>query len=230
MQNGAPRASARERARLAPPPSMESYALGDWVTVTGLYALGLYLDKQPPFERYIGTQLDDMRIAYPHTPAQQQRVTADQLWVVALVGPLLGLFCLQALRPNGRKLNRAALGLISSLAVTLVLVCIVKNCVGRLRPDFLARCKPLHGVCTGNAAIIVEGRKSFPSGHTALSFAGLTPLALHINADLLEQLPAVPPLFRMSVSMMPLVLALVIGLSRIADYWYAQYKFSNIVV
>ena len=28
------------------------------------------------------------------------------------------------------------------------------------------------GACTGAAADIMEGRKSFPSGHTALSYAG----------------------------------------------------------
>jgi membrane-associated phospholipid phosphatase len=69
----------------------------------------------------------------------------------------------------------------------------VKNLVGRLRPDFIARCDPDFSnpdlvydpdapwiaakyafICRGDDHVIKEGRKSFPSGHaTASSFGAV---------------------------------------------------------
>ena len=72
-------------------------------------------------------------------------------------------------------------------AVTVVLTNVGKYTVGRLRPHFLAVCKPdfsklncTTGVeknfitnyeCTGDEDLIKEARLSFPSGHS--SFAGI---------------------------------------------------------
>ena len=69
----------------------------------------------------------------------------------------------------------------------MVLTDVGKYTVGRLRPHFLAVCKPdfsllncttgLHrnfiteDVCTGGKDLIKEARLSFPSGHS--SFAGM---------------------------------------------------------
>jgi diacylglycerol diphosphate phosphatase/phosphatidate phosphatase len=51
---------------------------------------------------------------------------------------------------------------------------------GRLRPDFLSRCQynAEQGKCTGDPQVIWEGRRSFPSGHSSNSFAGLGFLSL----------------------------------------------------
>lgn len=68
----------------------------------------------------------------------------------------------------------------------------MKFYIGRLRPDFLARCLPdvsrakpsdifkygdltlyTEVICTGERSIILDGHKSFPSGHASMSWAGL---------------------------------------------------------
>ncbi|KCZ77874.1 hypothetical protein H311_01110 [Anncaliia algerae PRA109] len=49
---------------------------------------------------------------------------------------------------------------------------ILKVVVGEKRPDFIARCKPINKKCTGKIDEINEGKKSFPSGHSATVFVG----------------------------------------------------------
>lgn len=58
-----------------------------------------------------------------------------------------------------------------------------KNAVGRLRPDFLDRCRPIMKICTGDNKIIKDGRKSFPSGHSATCGCGFIYLILFINSE-----------------------------------------------
>jgi diacylglycerol diphosphate phosphatase / phosphatidate phosphatase len=77
------------------------------------------------------------------------------------------------------------------MILTPTLTDIVKNAVGRPRPDMLARCKPALGtprdiivdigVCTeANQRLLQDGWRAFPSGHSSWSFAGLGYLALYM--------------------------------------------------
>jgi membrane-associated phospholipid phosphatase len=75
---------------------------------------------------------------------------------------------------------------IGALACTLLVTQVTKLEVGRLRPDFLARCAPvppaavsiqygqdtsaLYPCTSADASAIKDGRQSFPSGHTSFSF------------------------------------------------------------
>eukprot|EP00900_Chrysochromulina_parva_P000450 jgi/Chrpa1/10405/Chrysochromulina_OHIO_Genome00004275-RA len=92
--------------------------------------------------------------------------------------------------------------------------------VGRLRPDFLARCVPVNGVCTGVASVVEEGRRSFPSGHSALSFAGLGFVSLCLGARLVQAPGRSGALWKLCVVALPWLLALHVALSRVADYWH----------
>lgn len=67
----------------------------------------------------------------------------------------------------------------------------IKNAVGRPRPDLVARCKPAPGtpentllgveVCTETRShVLHDGWRSFPSGHSSFSFAGLGYLSLFL--------------------------------------------------
>lgn len=62
-------------------------------------------------------------------------------------------------------------GLITTGLLTIGLTENLKNIVGRHRPDFNHRCMPdIYGLCTGKAETLIEGKKSFPSGHSSTSF------------------------------------------------------------
>ena len=207
------------------------YSLGDWAACVLLFCVGLYLDRAKPFEQYIGNRLADPSISYPHTPPEQQQVTANQLIFIALVFPACAIGGTQLLlrRRRSSDLNQALLGLLSSVALALTLVCFVKNAYGRLRPDFLARCRPVgsgaSAVCSNVGPEVVEGRKSFPSGHSALSMAGEAYLSLWLGAKLMHaELPATlalgGTLWRLMLAAVPWFFALWVGLSRIEDYWH----------
>jgi diacylglycerol diphosphate phosphatase/phosphatidate phosphatase len=214
-----PRARAAARA--------PGHSLGDWLTTLALFALGCWADTWPPFERALGPQLHDPSIAYPHTPPAAQRVPGWLLWRLTLALPPLLL--LPAARwlgpravPRGALAAELLLGHLSSVALAFVAVCLAKAMVGRLRPDFLARCVPVAGACTGaDAAAIAEGRKSFPSGHSALAFSALAYVSLVWHAGLAARRTArAGGLWRLVAVAAPWTLAAYVALSRLQDYWH----------
>ena len=94
-----------------------------------------------------------------------------------------------ALRPGWHKAHVTILGLLVSLILTAFLTDVVKNAVGRPRPDLLARCKPRGGaprdqlvtidVCTEtDHHTLHDGWRSFPSGHSSFAFSGLGYIAM----------------------------------------------------
>lgn len=98
------------------------------------------------------------------------------------------------LQPGVHKTNVSILGLAISVMLATFLTDVVKNSVGRPRPDLLARCKPKKGtpehslvtidVCTEtNHHVLHDGWRSFPSGHSTLAFSGLGYFAMWACSD-----------------------------------------------
>lgn len=94
-------------------------------------------------------------------------------------------------RASLHKHHVSLLGLLIALVLTSFLTDTVKNAVGRPRPDLIARCKPAPGtrgdvlvgieVCTETRHhVLHDGWRSFPSGHSSFSFAGLGYLTLFL--------------------------------------------------
>ena len=118
---------------------------------------------------------------------------------------------------------------------------LLKVSIGGYRPDFLYRCWPDGNVawaspgvpaCTPiNPRHVIEGRKSFPSGHSSMSFSGLAYAAAYATAKLEIFSPydygvsGVHPrdrasMLRMAFAWWPLALATYVALSRWRDYWH----------
>lgn len=105
----------------------------------------------------------------------------------------------------------------------------MKNLVGGIRPDFAARCWPdgdqawaSAGVprCSGDDDVVQQGRKSFPSGHTSMSFSGFVYCSLYLAAWLRIGREEGRAWWKLCVVLAPTVLALFVGLTRIHDYWH----------
>ena len=166
-------------------------------------------------------------------------------------GAPLGVIALWILvsRPGWHKAHATVLGLLISLIFTSFITDLVKNAVGRPRPDLIARCKPKSttpkhelvsiDICEEtDHHLLQDGWRSFPSGHSSFAFAGLGFLAMcvHLPASqrllltmrsvLAGQMHVLRPrtdLARVLITIAPLLGALMIAISRCEDYRHDVY-------
>lgn len=183
-----------------------------------------------PFHRMFF--INDLRIAFPH--AEHERVPVSMNFVYALFIPLgFIIFVNSVTRASFHKHHSTILGLAIAVILTSFLTDIVKNTVGRPRPDLISRCKPRAGtpkdmlvtfdVCTEtDHHTLHDGWRSFPSGHSSFSFAGLGYTALFL-AGQLRIFRDKKDLGRALISLAPLVGAAMIAISRCQDYRHDVY-------
>lgn len=176
--------------------------------------------------------INDLRIAFPH--AEQERVPVSMNFVYALFIPLGFLISINSItKASFHKHHSTILGLAIAVILTSFLTDIVKNTVGRPRPDLIARCKPAGGtprdmlvtidVCTEtDHHTLQDGWRSFPSGHSSFSFAGLGYTALFL-AGQLRIFRDKRDLGRALISLAPLVGAAMVAISRCQDYRHDVY-------
>ena len=84
-----------------------------------------------------------------------------------------------AIKKSLHDWHHASLGLLMGLTLNLMVTALIKNTVGRPRPDFIDRCQPQEGakdssiyglsnssICT-RKDLLRDGYKSFLSGHSS---------------------------------------------------------------
>ncbi|KAF2654264.1 PAP2-domain-containing protein [Lophiostoma macrostomum CBS 122681] len=209
-----------------------SYAsdyVGLAILVTG-YILSQMAFFAEPFHRMFS--LDNLAIQFPH--AEVERVSVSWLFIYAGGVPLGTLvFWALAFRPGAHKSHVTILGWFISLILTLFITDLVKNAVGRPRPDLIARCKPEKGtadhqlvtfeVCTEeDHHTLHDGWRSFPSGHSSFAFSGLGYLALFLAGQCHVFRPRTD-LARVLLALAPLLGAALIAISRCEDYRHDVY-------
>lgn len=74
-------------------------------------------------------------------------------------------------------------------------------------------------LCDGVASVIKEGHKSFPSGHSSWSFAGLGFLSWYV-AGKVKAFDRRGHVAKLCVVLLPLLLAAMVAVSRVDDYWH----------
>ena len=155
--------------------------------------------------------LDNLSIQYPHADVERVSVCRTKptsptapiadaenlVWniIYAILVPL-GVIILWAiiLQPGAHRVHVTILGLAISVILSSFIADVIKNAVGRPRPDLIARCKPKKGtpehqlvtidVCTETGHhVLHDGWRSFPSGHSTLAFGGLGFFALSVILD-----------------------------------------------
>uniref|UniRef100_A0A5B6Z6S9 Putative lipid phosphate phosphatase 2 isoform X2 n=1 Tax=Davidia involucrata TaxID=16924 RepID=A0A5B6Z6S9_DAVIN len=196
----------------------------DWLILMLLVVINVILNVIHPFYRFVGKDMmTDLKY-----PLKDNTVP---LWAVPLYAVLLpiAIFLLFYFRRRDvYDLHHAILGLLFSVLVTGVITDAIKDAVGRPRPDFFWRCFPDgkdvydqwgNVVCHGDKSIIKEGHKSFPSGHTSWSFAGLGFLSLYLSGKV-KVFDRRGHVAKLCIVFLPLLIASLVGISRVDDYWH----------
>jgi len=196
----------------------------DWIVVFGLFTLGQFIRAQPAFERDFSP--NDPLIQHPHTLEQIPSYTNN---LIAGAAPILLAVIVGLNRNSLHEIHHGLLAAISGGSLNRVITEALKNRVGRLRPDFLARCKwdASRHVCTGDIYQVLDGRKSFPSGHSSTAFVGMIFITLFLAGKTAALCFSITPsrgaligsrFARLCLVLSPLAFAAWVAITRIEDY------------
>ncbi|XP_052757311.1 phospholipid phosphatase 5 isoform X1 [Galleria mellonella] len=179
-----------------------------------------YMETMTPFVRVIHEA--DLETEYKY-PRRESYVPSGALWAIVLSVPFTLSLLAWAVCNDCNDALEILLAWSLALGINGVLTDSVKLIAGRPRPDFFYRCFP-DGVerpdlqCTGDPLDIMEGRKSFPSGHSSLSFCSLGVAAAWACGRLRALGRRRGSSARLLASLAPLALAAAVALSRTCDY------------
>ncbi|KAF3431936.1 hypothetical protein FNV43_RR26672 [Rhamnella rubrinervis] len=197
----------------------------DWLILLLLAIIDVALNVIEPFHRFVG---EDMMSDLKY-PLQDNTIPFWGVPIIAILLPLVVIIVYYFIRKDVYDLHQAILGLLFSVFITAVITDAIKDAVGRPRPDFFWRCFPdgkgvfdavkKGVVCKGDKSVVKEGHKSFPSGHTSWSFAGLGFLALYISGKI-RVFDRRGHVAKLCIVLLPLLVAALVGVSRIDDYWH----------
>nr|XP_026494147.1 phospholipid phosphatase 5 [Vanessa tameamea] len=185
-----------------------------------LFSAFCYMESLNPFIRVIPHSELESNCKYPR---HESYVPSGMLWSIVLSVPCVLSLIAWAVCNDCNDALEFLLSWSLALGITGVLTDTVKLIVGRPRPDFFYRCFP-DGIetpelqCTGDISDIMEGRKSFPSGHSSLSFCSLGIASAWICGRLGTISRKRGSGARVLTTIIPLVMAGCIALSRTCDY------------
>ncbi|KAF8162941.1 phosphatidic acid phosphatase type 2/haloperoxidase [Crassisporium funariophilum] len=203
-----------------------SYA-PDWILTIVLAILFLSLDKVDGYRRVFS--LEDTSLRHPY--AVHERVPNLALYLICGIAPFVIMSIVNFITVRSWwDFHNGTLGLVLGLALTGSFTQIVKITVGRPRPDILDRCQPPPGlsdpayslsdwtICTQlDGHILRDGFRSFPSGHSSLSFAGLGFLAFYL-AGKLHLFDSRGQTSKAWLALSPFMAAALVAVSRTMDY------------
>lgn len=201
------------------------FHMHDWLILFLLVVIDIVLNVIEPFHRFVGSDMmTDLRY-----PLKENTIPFWAVPIVAIILPLLVILVFYFIRRDVYDVHQALLGLLYSVLITAVLTDAIKDAVGRPRPDFFWRCFPDgKGVfdpvtrnveCTGLKSVIKEGHKSFPSGHSSWSFAGLGFLAWYLSGKI-KAFDRRGHVAKLCLVFLPLLVAALVAVSRVDDYWH----------
>ncbi|KAF9137612.1 hypothetical protein BGX30_010045 [Mortierella sp. GBA39] len=205
--------------------------LFDWILCVVLITFFLMLDNVTPFKRQFS--VEDSSLMYPYK--EKETIPTWALIVIAVVFPAVLMAVVSLfIRRSSYDFHNGILGLLLSVSLTIVVTQVVKVTVGKHRPDFIDRCKPmLNGVAitrdeplklwtmdvctTTDHLVFKDGIRSFPSGHASTSFAGLVYLSLWL-AGKMHVFDRKGYSLKSVILMVPVLTAILVAISRIEDY------------
>lgn len=218
-------------------PSLLSYVV-DWLTYLLILAAAANWDLFAA-TKYTDFSIDDISIMHFYKSENETYAPVWYLLILVLVIPLVMVVvcCIWFLRHKSKErmlwdMHAAILGSLGCCSTQLLLVVIVKNIAAVPRPDFLNRCQPdyltiplverlysVEEVCqNSNDALIRDGFKSFPSGHSSTVFASQTFLVLFLIGKIKMSGTSYFSWKLVLSIMYPLIISLKVSFSRVSDH------------
>ncbi|KAJ6350964.1 hypothetical protein OIU78_006979 [Salix suchowensis] len=196
----------------------------DWLILLLLLVIEIILYEIHPFYRFVGEHMmTDLKY-----PLKENTVPLWSVPFYAVLLPFAVFLLVYTRRKDVYDLHHSTLGLLFSVLITAVITDAIKCAVGRPRPDFFWRCFPDeielydrwgNAKCHGKESDIREGHKSFPSGHTSWSFAGLGFLSIYLSGKI-KAFDHKGHVAKLCVVFSPLLAASLVGISRVDDYMH----------
>ncbi|URD91737.1 Lipid phosphate phosphatase [Musa troglodytarum] len=188
------------------------FHMHDWIILLLLGVIEIILNVIEPFHRFVGKDMmTDLK--YP------LKSNTVPFWAVPMIGIVLPLVIFLAIYYRRRDVYDLHHAILDA----------IKDGVGRPRPDFFWRCFPdgkedydnvtTNVRCHGEHSVIKEGHKSFPSGHSSWSFAGLGFLSWYL-AGKIQAFDRRGHVAKLCIVFLPLLLASLVAISRVDDYWH----------
>jgi len=186
-----------------------SYAV-DWGVSIALFAVvhGITFFLEP-LDRFL--PVNDPSVGYPSLP---DIVPTSALFILSTLLPWIAIGLIQIRHRSSHDFHHASLALIATILFTTTVTTALKYAAGRYRPNYMANS-------------INDGKLSFPSGHSSMSFAGMTFLSLYLLGKFKLYHTDHTSSFAKSVLMVsPMTIAFFVALSRTIDY---HHNYSDII-
>eukprot|EP01098_Paradermamoeba_levis_P011149 TRINITY_DN4745_c0_g1_i2.p1 TRINITY_DN4745_c0_g1~~TRINITY_DN4745_c0_g1_i2.p1 ORF type:complete len:250 (-),score=42.99 TRINITY_DN4745_c0_g1_i2:150-899(-) len=176
--------------------------IADWVASVIVLILSLVVPSQiTPFQKFYSTK--DPALSYPDDP---DIVPSWAAGVLAVLTPIV-LFILFWIRNRQfHDLHHSLLGLLEAMTLNMLATESIKTAAGRPRPHFFADV---------NAR---DSRLSFPSGHSSISFCGMTFCAFYLSGKLGTFRKEEGHFWKLLLILVFYAAAIVVAVSRTMDY------------
>ncbi|KAB0800588.1 hypothetical protein PPYR_06328 [Photinus pyralis] len=185
-----------------------------------LWVLFIYLDYLEPFSREIQPE-EVWKYKYP---LKESYVSSRNLWMIILTFPTILIVKEYLQNKDKIELYYTLLSLSLNYGLVGFWTQFLKLIVGRPRPNFFYKCFPDgegsdFNHCTGFHRSYLDGRKSFPSGHSSFAFSSMFFITLYLAGKLKVFIEGGRGnTWRLCICCLPLVLATSIAVSRTCDY------------
>lgn len=161
-----------------------------------------------PFERSFS--LTDKSIS---NPFKNEMISFTVVFMTSFVMPLVLFFIFFRFNPRYKRIEMTYYSyFMAAHLFNAAVTCTLKVLVSRLRPDFLERCMYVNGVCTGDKDVVLNGRKSFPSGHTSVIFCGVSWMIASVKKIVRAKAVC------LALQILLASFAIFVGWSRVYDY------------
>lgn len=199
--------------------------LGDWIIAIVLLLLAIVFDKIPPYRQVLPMPNKNPTVGYPEKDSYVPTVLAGVLAygipiVLYLIFEIVS-YKINKKWPAFHDFHHAVLALLESAGLTLFVVNLIKPFAGRYRPHYLAV------RYDEDPYMEFDGRRSFPSGHSACAFSGFGVLAFWAAGKLgMYSKGRAGQAYKGFIFILPLVSAFMIAITRTRDY---HHNFSDII-